>query len=533
MPFPERSPGYDNYPGADRVYYPSRFLDNLGKLKISESQNLFEADFEYGGQPMRWEQFTQGSATIVPTSGIGGIVMNVTTGANDLCIRQTRPYIRYQPGKTSYMATGMLFGPPVTNARQRCGFFDDGNGCFFEQADATATTNPAGMFVVWRTDTGGIPVDTRIPFDQWLDPGNIKDTIDWNRIQMYWVEYAWYGAGTIRWGVVMNGVPHVLHQIGFGNYPSWGPASASPQRIPWARTGNLPVRYELRNVGTAAAASSMQHFGVSVLAEGKIDQQRGFTYGYGMAPAAPTRAPGALAVRYPLLSIRYRVMGTLEYGVDAAYSGANGTLPAGGAAIQAGATTTSCTVAGNPWTAGQWVGKYVFFRGTGAVGQGQIGRITANTTNSMAYVDNVTGLALATAPAAGANYILGVIDRGQILPQTLQIYSSANCQLELICSTFSSPIVLTGAAFETCYKLGSLNSFAERDVSATGLTGGEVVYNSPLPAGGLQNYDLSSFFPLYNTIRGSAPDILTVAITTPAAFAGNVGAGLIGQEAMS
>ena len=84
------------------------------------------------------------------------------------------------------------------------------------------------------------------------------------------------------------------------------------------------------------------------------------------------------------------------------------------------------------------------------------------------------------------------------------------------------------------YSLGSLNSFAERDVSATALSGGEVVYNAPLPSGGLQTFDLTAFFPLYTTVQGNMPDILTVAITTPSTFGTNtVGAGLIGQEAMS
>jgi len=49
----------------------------------------------------------------------------------------------------------------------------------------------------------------------------------------------------------------------------------------------------------------------------------------------------------------------------------------------------------------------------------------------------------------------------------------------------------------------------------------------------LQNFDLTNFFPLYTTVQGNAPDILTVAITTPSGFSGNVGASLIGQEAMS
>jgi len=139
-----------------------------------------------------------------------------------------------------------------------------------------------------------------------------------------------------------------------------------------------------------------------------------------------------------------------------------------------------------------------------------------------------------TPPSSGGNYIIGEIDRGQVLPQTLNIYSSANCTLELIASTFYSPISLTGASFNTMYSLGSLNSFVERDVSATALTGGEVVYNTPLPSGGLQNFDLTQFFPLYTTVQGNQPDILTVAITTATTSGqSNVGASIIGQEAMS
>jgi hypothetical protein len=92
-------------------------------------------------------------------------------------------------------------------------------------------------------------------------------------------------------------------------------------------------------------------------------------------------------------------------------------------------------------------------------------------------------------------------------------------------------VVLTGATFVTLASLGSNQSFAERDVSATALTGGEVVYNTPSPSGGLNTFDLSSFFPLYNTIRGNVPDILTVAITTTGNA--NVGASVICQEAMS
>jgi hypothetical protein len=581
---------------------PQRLRDNLGKFEVSEAQNLFEADFEYSSQPMRWENYLVGGATIAQVPGSGGVLMSVTGASGDIAIRQTRPYIRYQPGKTIYMASGTVFGTAYTNQTQRVGFFDDGNGIFFEQGSPTVT-NPSGMAVVYRTDVNNVPSDTRISYENWSDPQGIKSSVNWNIIQMIWIEFAWYGAGLLRWGLVIGGEPYVLHQVGIGN--------KTAQTVPWSRTGNIPVRYELRNSGTTTAGS-LNHYGVSVLAKGRIDNQRGFTYGYGMAAATPARSVPTSSARYPLLSIRYRAMGTLEYGVDANYSGANGTLPAAGAAITSvtqavGSTTITATSA--TWTVNQWAGKYVFSRASSAAitstvvtgasapftatvtttanpnyltsgryltftgatgntsvngtfpitvtgantftyqvtasgtvtgtpvytqGQGGIGRITSNTATALTVVDNISGTGpMVVPPAASGNYIIGEIDRGQVLPQTLNIYSSANCTLELIASTFYSPVSLTGASFNTMYSLGSLNSFVERDVSGTALTGGEVVYNTPLPAGGLQNFDLSTFFPLYTTVQGNAPDILTVAISTPSSGTFNIGASIIAQEAMS
>ena len=602
---------------------PKRLRDNLGKLEVSEAQNLFSADFEYSAQPMRWEIYTAGAGSITPISSSGGVQMSVTSAAGDLAVRQTRPYFRYQPGKTQYMSTGLLFGQAYTNQRQRVGFFDDANGCFFEQGDPT-TVNPTGMNVVVRTD-GGIQgiVETRIPMvalpgqQQWADPygivsGNNPLGIKFspNAINMYYVEYAWYGAGAIRWGLMIQGEPYIVHEIGFGNLNANTP---SPQQAPWARTGNLPVRYEMRNVGPSSPGS-MSHYGVSVLAKGKIDVQRGFTYGYGQAANVPVRTIPANATRYPLLSIRYRTMGTLEYGADSAYSGANGTLPTGGAAITGvtqSATSTLITASSATWAPGQWVNKYLFARGSTAsisaitassgsavattsanpnylvvgqrvtvsgatgnttvngtfvitavsantftytgsgitsgavggtlvytVGQGGIGRIIANSATTLTVVDNVQSslgytFPMTCPPAVSGNYIIGLIDRGQIAPLQLEIASTANCVVELISSTYQSPIVLTGATFNTMYSLGSLNSFTERDVSATAMSGGEVVKNDPCPAGALQFYDLSTFFPLFNNVQGNQPDILTVAISTAPGSAVLVGGSIYAQEEMS
>lgn len=497
---------------------PPRMNDVVGRVKTSRHQNVYEADFEYGLQPLRWEGLTVGGGALLHLPQQGGVRLSVTTANGDVCIRQSRPYHRYQPGKTMFMASAVLMDPAVTNNRQRVGFFDDSNGIFFEQADPDNTIdpvtqrprNPSGMHCVIRSDISGTVTDTRIALQDWNGDLNIIRSLNWDRIQMIFIEYAWYGAGALRWGVMIDGEPHILHQIGIGNRLS--------QTVPWARTGNLPVRYETRNIAGTAQSSTMIHYGVSVMVEGGVDDQRGFTYSYGMALGTPVRTVAAATNRFPVLSIRMRVMGTQEF-------------TQASSAITAG-TTTSLTVTGTPWTANQWQGRFVNYF---VAGVSYVARITSNTTSALTIADVVTGGPVAVAPVAGQPYTIGLINRGQLLPKRLAMTSTALAQCEVFFSTPTSPIVLTGASFVAMNTLGSANSFAERDVSATSFTGGERVKKFPLPAGGsgLQILELNDLFPLYNTIRGALPDIMTLAITTRAGTPADVGADFDAQEAMS
>ena len=493
----------DGYFAEARPFQPSQ-LDMSGRLKVSQHQNVYGADFEYGLQPLRWESLTAGGGSIFAIPSTGGVRMRLTTAAGDVTIRQSRPYHRYQPGKTIGMASAVNFGTANAGQVQRVGFLDDGNGIFFEQGTPTAT-NPYGMFAVYRSDVNGMPVDTRMSIETWTNAA-FALTLNWAAMQMIFIDFAWYGAGGLRWGVLVNGVPIILHAFGQGN---------SGAQWPWARTGNLPVRYEQRNITAQTVGNDMYHWGVSVLVDGMMNEQRGFTYGYGMANGTPQRSIGAGVIRFPLLSFRYRAMGTQEYTQATA-------------ACTAGATT-SLTAGTAAWTVNQWTGRYVNYT---VAGVSYMARITSNTATVLTIVDNVVGGAVAVAPVAGQNFTIGIINRGQLLPQSLILSSNVPVTVELIASTPLAPVVLTGATFNPLNTLGSLSSFAERDVNATAIaSGGEVVYNTPSPAGGLNTFDLSNFFPLFNTIRGNVPDILTVAVSTSGAA--TVGCSIICQEAMS
>lgn len=489
---------------------PQNVSDVVGRLKVSRHQNIYEADFEYGTQPLRWETLTANGGTVTHMPGQGGVRMRNPTTSGAVVIRQSRPYMRYQPGKTMFMATAVALGPALVGNVQRVGFFDDNNGCFFEDG-GPAASNPAGLAAVVRNDINGVPTNTRIELPNWNGDRTIIQSINWNLIQMLFIEYAWYGAGAVRWGVFVEGRPYVLHQIGYGN--------RSTQTLPWARTGNLPVRYEQRNTTTIAQQNDMFHYGVSVIVEGGLDDQRGFTYSYGPSASAPRRSVAGTTTRFPVLSYRGRPMGTIEFDQTAG-------------AITGTPTTTSMTVVGTPFTANALVGRMIYWPNLN-----QVARITANTTNTLTYQDNVLGGAVAVAPTAGIAYQIGLINRGQMLPRRLQLTSDQPVLVEIYISSpsgsGSGPISLTGANFVALNTLGSSFSFAERDVSATAFTGGENVYSLFVPANNPVENSLDNLLALVNNIRGDRPDILTVAVTNPGATAANVSAQIIGQEAMS
>jgi hypothetical protein len=130
-----------NQGGNQYVEFGKRNKSVVGSAKVSISQNVYEADFEYGTQPLRWEVITSSlynTATVQHVPGAGGVKMTILSGG-DVTIRQSRPYHRYQPGKSMYMATATNYGGPYGGQYQRVGFFDDANGMFFEQGPAGST----------------------------------------------------------------------------------------------------------------------------------------------------------------------------------------------------------------------------------------------------------------------------------------------------------------------------------------------------------------------------------------------------------
>jgi len=89
--------------------------------------------------------------------------------------------------------------------------------------------------------------DLRIPQEEWnLDTmdgnGPSGYNIDLTKMQMFYIDYSWYGAGFIRWGLRgVDGDIKYVHKIANNNVNAEA----------YMRTGNLPARYESNTFGKA------------------------------------------------------------------------------------------------------------------------------------------------------------------------------------------------------------------------------------------------------------------------------------------
>ena len=96
-----------------------------------------------------------------------------------------------------------------------------------------------------------VTLDFKTPQSQWLDPCNGTGpsgyNIDLTRMQMWYIDYSWYGAGYIRWGVRgTNGLVTYVNQQQNNN----------KQFEAYMRSGNMAAHYEVSGIGPSTYLTS-------------------------------------------------------------------------------------------------------------------------------------------------------------------------------------------------------------------------------------------------------------------------------------
>jgi hypothetical protein len=111
-------------------------------------------------------------------------------------------------------------------------------------SDTSLTISPAYRGASADYVIASKTVDLRIPQSQWnIDKmdgtGPSGYNIDLNRMQMFYIDYSWYGAGFIRWGLRgTDGNVYYFHKLANNNVNTEA----------YMRSGNLPARYETQSI---------------------------------------------------------------------------------------------------------------------------------------------------------------------------------------------------------------------------------------------------------------------------------------------
>ena len=117
-------------------------------------------------------------------------------------------------------------------------------------------------------------VDTKVPQRDWSvdkcdGTGPSGFVFDIHKIQMAYMDYSWYGAGKVRFGFKdQDGEVVYVHEFVHNNKFTEA----------YMRSGNLPARYEVENVGIPTYVPSLAHWGTSVIMDGRFDDDKAYVF---------------------------------------------------------------------------------------------------------------------------------------------------------------------------------------------------------------------------------------------------------------
>lgn len=168
----------------------SPYLDAFGRKRVSATGQRFDVEFIYDLQPTLVDAVTEGSATVAHNASTRDVTLAVGDADN---ATQAALYSHYDVPYTA----GNSQNPEVT------GTLDD--------ADIGGGT--AQLFL--RTSISGSVAETVIDQNDWnvTSPADV----DWKKSQIFAMDFQSLKVGRVRYMLVRNGVPVILHALANDN----------------------------------------------------------------------------------------------------------------------------------------------------------------------------------------------------------------------------------------------------------------------------------------------------------------------------
>ncbi len=279
--------------------------DAFDRLRTSRPHTLFEINATTGKLPYLVDEIVTGTAVSTANINNSYIQMSVST-AGDKVVRQTFEYVPYQPGKSKLMVFTTVLeaiggGSPGVICRVGC--FDSsveksgntpGNGCFFELNDETLSA------VIRLNNIDNSKPQSLWNYDKFDGNGPSGFMVnDFSKVSILAIDQEWLGVGTVRFGFFIKGkfrLGHVFNHSGVGLPLSTG------IKVPYTKTGKLPIRYEISTSNNVNA--EMRMIASSVVSEGGYEP-KGIMFSVGRSVELTIANNEGVSTK-PVISIRLR-----------------------------------------------------------------------------------------------------------------------------------------------------------------------------------------------------------------------------------
>lgn len=350
-------------------------------------------------------------------------------------------------------------------------------------------------------------IDTKVPQSQWNQDkmdgtGPSGFNLDFSRIQMAYIDYAWYGAGAVRFGFKDDrGIVKYCHKFKHSNI----------ERIAYMRSGNLPARYEVENTGESTYSPRLAHWGTSVIMDGSFEDDKAYFF----SQSSDAIQPSGSADVENFSCVLNEFLDLTETAVNITGKSAN--FPAAGT-IQVTSTGEQMTFtggAGNTLTvvrAQNGTAAAYAYRGTNMIGSSAVGE-------AISYKDNYKFpvLSVRLSPSVD-NAVSGdfgerdVTNRMQMQLQSIDIVATKACTIDLV---INGRISNSLSSFESNVR-PSISQYLKHATDGTDvISGGDAISSIKVDTNRV-SVDLSQVTALGNSIIGGngifpeGPDLLTV-----------------------
>lgn len=226
--------------------------DAFGRLRTGQPVEVFSAACTFDDSPLFYENALTGTAAATYDQDLASVALSAPA-PGDVALRQSRPYVRYRPGKSQQIFVTGNFGSAAGFSAQM-GYGDDNDGFFVVHQLGL------GWGIIYRSSTSGAPVNQVVLQANWnLDrlngTGPSGITLDPTKQQLVTIDFGWLGIDAVRIGFVFGNQIVYCHQFDFANQID----------VPYMQRGSLPVRWSCENVSGAgsmlATCSSVQSEG--------------------------------------------------------------------------------------------------------------------------------------------------------------------------------------------------------------------------------------------------------------------------------